>query len=281
MLNRRTGTSRGEVSSTGDGNFLVIFWRTFIKDNKVIPPILAVVALLIFSWVVAGAFLGGPEETASSQQGLAPSGEEIAQSDPDASDPEANAPALEIENPNAESFAAYESKDPFRSIFTPASAGAAGSGDEDPDGGGAGNGGVDSSGDGTGGTDSNEAGTGGGDTGRDNGGRTPADRGGGGGGEDGTQSPRTDPTRSPAEAQYDTGDDGGVATGRGRDGSGDGDANPGDGSSGGSGNGNGRSGNGSESGSGQNGSSLNGSGRTGGGSDDLFDSGGTLPDPGR
>ncbi|MDX5894159.1 hypothetical protein [Rubrobacter radiotolerans] len=86
-----------------------------MKENRVIPPVLAVVALLVFSWVVAGSFLSsGADESISNRQGeTPPAEEEIAQS-------ETPTQAPEIEAPNAESFAVYESKDPFRRLFSPA-----------------------------------------------------------------------------------------------------------------------------------------------------------------
>src|SRR5919199_3548684 len=35
---------------------------TFLRDNRVIPPVLALLALLVFAWIVAGIFVGGPEK---------------------------------------------------------------------------------------------------------------------------------------------------------------------------------------------------------------------------
>ena len=45
---------------------LADFWRglfdALVRDNKVLPPVLALLALLLFAWVVAGAFLSEPDE---------------------------------------------------------------------------------------------------------------------------------------------------------------------------------------------------------------------------
>ncbi|WP_162924537.1 hypothetical protein [Rubrobacter indicoceani] len=114
---RRRGSAGGRTSP---GATFAVVWRTLIQENKVIPPVLAVIALLVFSWVVAGTFVGGTDESANSGEvASSDGGGEVAQSEGnDAASP----PPSEIESPNAESFAAYESKDPFRSLFTPASA---------------------------------------------------------------------------------------------------------------------------------------------------------------
>jgi hypothetical protein len=84
---------------------------TFLRGNRVIPPVLALLALLVFAWIVAGIFVGGPEKD------RALNGANLAQSDDPAEAQEPLAP--EVENRNVESFAAYESKDPFRQLLTP------------------------------------------------------------------------------------------------------------------------------------------------------------------
>jgi hypothetical protein len=82
---------------------------TFLRDNKVLPPVLALLALLVFAWIVAGIFIGGPEdEQASNQANLAQSEDPAGGSDP---------LAPEVENRNVESYAAYQSKDPFRQLL--------------------------------------------------------------------------------------------------------------------------------------------------------------------
>jgi hypothetical protein len=87
------------------------FVDTFLRDNKVIPPVLALLALLVFAWIVAGIFVGGPDDQQVSNRA------NFAQSeDPGNADPL----APEVENPNVESYAAYQSKDPFRQLLAPA-----------------------------------------------------------------------------------------------------------------------------------------------------------------
>jgi hypothetical protein len=85
---------------------------TFLRDNRVLPPVLALLALLVFAWIVAGIFVGGPGED---QQALNEAN--LAQSE---GDPGSDALAPEVENRNVESYAAYESKDPFRQLFASA-----------------------------------------------------------------------------------------------------------------------------------------------------------------
>jgi hypothetical protein len=84
---------------------------TFLRDNKVIPPVLALLALLVFAWIVAGIFVGGSDDDQASDR------EELAQSEDAAEGQDTLAP--EVENRNVESYAAYESKDPFRQIVSP------------------------------------------------------------------------------------------------------------------------------------------------------------------
>ena len=89
-------------------------WRglfdALVRDNKVLPPLLALLALLLFAWVAAGAFLSGPDE-----EGITTGRAELVQ----ARDPDADAP--EVEDRDADSYAAYRSKDPFRQLFAPVS----------------------------------------------------------------------------------------------------------------------------------------------------------------
>jgi hypothetical protein len=87
------------------------FADTFVRGNKVIPPVLALLALLVFAWIVAGIFVGGSED----DQAL--NGANLAQSEDPAEAQEPLAP--EVENLNVESYAAYESKDPFRQLLAP------------------------------------------------------------------------------------------------------------------------------------------------------------------
>jgi Bacterial TSP3 repeat len=106
VLGRGRGGSSGlrrRLAAVGSG-----FVDTFLRDNRVLPPVLALLALLVFAWVVAGIFLGGPNDEQTSNRG------DVAQSE----NPPANeSPAPEVENRNAESYAAYQSKDPFRQLL--------------------------------------------------------------------------------------------------------------------------------------------------------------------
>jgi hypothetical protein len=99
------GVSR-RVSAVGSG-----FVDTFLRDNRVIPIVLALLALLVFAWMVAGAFLRGPDEEPVSNRA------EVAQAqNPATSDPL----APEVENPDIDTYAAYQFKDPFRQLVAPA-----------------------------------------------------------------------------------------------------------------------------------------------------------------
>jgi hypothetical protein len=88
------------------------FVDTFLRDNRVIPPVLALLALLVFAWIVAGIFVGGSDDDRQTAERA-----DIAQSE-DA--PGSDALAPEQENRNVESYAAYQSKDPFRQLLAPA-----------------------------------------------------------------------------------------------------------------------------------------------------------------
>jgi hypothetical protein len=82
---------------------------TFLRDNRVLPPVLALLALFVFAWVLAGVFVGRTD-----QQKPVAHRSEIAQTDgAGGSDPA----APEVDNPNVDSYAAYRSKDPFREII--------------------------------------------------------------------------------------------------------------------------------------------------------------------
>src|SRR5215217_6716741 len=88
------------------------FVDAFLRDNRVLPPVLALLALFVFAWVLAGVFLGGTDH----QEPVA-NRSEIAQADgAGGSDPA----APEVDNPNVDSYAAYRSKDPFREIIAQA-----------------------------------------------------------------------------------------------------------------------------------------------------------------
>ncbi len=91
-------------------------WRglfdALVRDNKVLPPVLALLALLLFAWVAAGLFMGGSED-----EGVSSGKAELVQS----RDPNAGADAPEIEDRDTDSYAAYRNKDPFRQLLAPAS----------------------------------------------------------------------------------------------------------------------------------------------------------------
>ena len=104
----------GRVRGSGPARRLAGLWSafvdTFLRDNKVIPAVLALLALFVFAWVVAGIFLDTPEEPVSNQTNFAQ------QEDAGGSEPL----APEVENRDVESYAAYQSKDPFRQLLAPA-----------------------------------------------------------------------------------------------------------------------------------------------------------------
>jgi hypothetical protein len=103
-----------KVRGSGPARRLAGLWSaivdTFLRDNKVIPAVLALLALFVFAWVVAGIFLNTPEEPVSNQTTFA--------QQEDAGGSEPLAPV--IENRDVESYAAYQSKDPFRQLLAPA-----------------------------------------------------------------------------------------------------------------------------------------------------------------
>ena len=126
-----------------------------LRDNKVVPAVLGVLALLIFAWIVAGALIGRPgdeEQQASNQASLAQGG------DSDSADTETPAPGVENRDSDA-SYGGYDEgpKDPFRQLIPKA-------GEEDD------NGGQDARG-GDGGSDEDDRDSGGSNGGRSGNGR--------------------------------------------------------------------------------------------------------------
>jgi hypothetical protein len=83
----------------------------FLRDNKVLPPVLALLALLVFAWVVAATFVGGSDRERVSNQA------NVAQS---RNAPVADPVAPEEENRDVDSYAAYSNKNPFRQLLAPA-----------------------------------------------------------------------------------------------------------------------------------------------------------------
>ena len=104
---RHSGPAR-RISAVGSR-----FVDTFLRDNRVIPPVLALLALLVFAWIVAGLFVGSPSEEPASNRS------DVAQTEEPAP---RESPAPEVENRDADSYAAYENKDPFRELLAPAEA---------------------------------------------------------------------------------------------------------------------------------------------------------------
>ena len=89
-----------------------------LRDNKVIPAVLGVLALLIFAWVVAGALTGGSNDQgrqqASNQGSVSQAPEKSSGSE------STGTPAPEAENRDTDSYSAFKAKDPFRQIVPPA-----------------------------------------------------------------------------------------------------------------------------------------------------------------
>ncbi len=121
LLDLESRSSRRELSA------IIAHVRDgLLRDNKVVPAVLGVIALLIFAWLVAGALVGGPgdeEQQASNQASLAQGG------DLDTETTETPAPGLENRDSDA-SYGGYDKgpKDPFRQLIPKA-------GEEDDNGG--------------------------------------------------------------------------------------------------------------------------------------------------
>jgi len=96
---RDLGRRLAELAST--------FFDAFVRDNKVLPPVAALLALFLFAWVVAGALMDTSEDGGTSGEA------DLVQS----RDPAA---APEVEDRDADSYAAYRNKDPFRQLLAPA-----------------------------------------------------------------------------------------------------------------------------------------------------------------
>ena len=224
-----------------------------LRDNKVLPPVLAALALVIFAWVLAGVIIGDPEEDRVARQAAQPS---FSQAPDDGSAPPSDTPAPGVENRDSESLDVYESKDPFRELIPTADATDDAAAGEDTTGGtadpatpsvpgasdGSGSDSTDGTGDDAGSGDGGSGGSGTG-SGDGSGGSGSGQYGGGG------QDDFLDQT-SPGDPGFDDGSGSGGGNG---DGSGSGDG--------------GSSGAGSGGGAGQYGGDGNG---------DLFDSGGNL-----
>lgn len=155
--------------------------------NRVLLVVLAVLVILVLAYLLFGVVLRGTEDerTATNQSTVGgqqeATSESIAQQDPESPDPA----APEVENRDADAYAAYESKDPFRQLLESAEADTGGSttgtttgdspgvgnttGDnETPPGGGTTGGDEDDGGNGTGGGNGEGGGNGGGARDTDN-----------------------------------------------------------------------------------------------------------------
>jgi hypothetical protein len=86
------------------------FVETFLRDNRVLPPVLAVLALFVVAWILAGALVGEPDQEPVAHKAA------LAQADNDPG-PDPRAPG--VENRDIDSYAAYRSKDPFREVLAP------------------------------------------------------------------------------------------------------------------------------------------------------------------
>ena len=89
------------------------FVDAFLRDTKVLPPVLALLALLVFAWVVAGPLVGGSDRERVSNQVNVAQSRNAPVADP-------NPVAPEEENRDVDSYAAYSNKNPFRQLLAPA-----------------------------------------------------------------------------------------------------------------------------------------------------------------
>lgn len=117
-MTRRLQLLDPESRSSGR-SVLVVIARvrdSLLRDNKVVPAVLGVLALLIFAWLVAGALIGGPgdeeQQQASNQASLAQGG------DSDSGETETPAPGVDNRDSDA-SYGGYDEgpKDPFRQLI--------------------------------------------------------------------------------------------------------------------------------------------------------------------
>lgn len=83
---------------------------TFVRNNRVLPPVLALLALFVFAWILAGAYIDSTGQEPVAHRA------DLAQSN-GGPGPQ---PSPEIENRDVDSYAAYRSKDPFRQLLAPA-----------------------------------------------------------------------------------------------------------------------------------------------------------------
>ena len=120
-MTRRLQLLDPESRSSGSSVYTVVgrVRDGLLQDNKVVPAVLGILALLIFAWLVAGTLIdgiGGEEEKqASNQASLAPG------VDSDSGDTETPAPGVDNRDSDA-SYGGYDEgpKDPFRQILSKA-----------------------------------------------------------------------------------------------------------------------------------------------------------------
>ena len=87
------------------------FVDAFVRDNKVLPPVLAMLALFVLAWILAGALMGEADQEPVAHRA------DFAQAEDDPG-PDPRTPGVEVRD--VSSYAAYRSKDPFREILAPA-----------------------------------------------------------------------------------------------------------------------------------------------------------------
>ncbi len=85
-----------------------------LRDNKVIPLVLGVLALLTFAWLIASFLIEDPGEEETSK------GASLSQAPEDSESRSPETPTPEVESRDTDSFAVFESKDPFREIVSKA-----------------------------------------------------------------------------------------------------------------------------------------------------------------
>lgn len=83
----------------------------FVRDNRVLPPVLGLLALFIVAWILAGTFIGGSDQKPVAHRADLAQSNDVPGSDP---------ASPEIQNRDVDSYAAYRSKDPFRQLLAPA-----------------------------------------------------------------------------------------------------------------------------------------------------------------
>lgn len=93
--------------------------ESLLQGNRVLPVVLAVLAVLILVWIIFGLVLGGDDQGQVADQEIVAQSQE---GDADGAEPA----TPEVENRNVDSYAAYEAKDPFRQLVEFADADTAG-----------------------------------------------------------------------------------------------------------------------------------------------------------